>query len=93
MLFNPNDSEFAKVAQAAEETLVPLAIGDPSISLISATNQSKGGVIRGTFTSGLTDIVVGRRPLSDFDQLVKDWRTAGGDQIRTEFQQAFESAK
>ena len=37
---------------------------------------------------GITDIVAGRRPLGDFDQLVKDWRNNGGDQIRHEYEQA-----
>jgi len=34
------------------------------------------------------DIIAGRRPLSDFDGLVSDWQTSGGNQIRTEFEQA-----
>jgi putative aldouronate transport system substrate-binding protein len=40
------------------------------------------------FTDGAGDIVLGRRPLSDYDQLLKDWQTNGGNQIRTELRQA-----
>jgi hypothetical protein len=39
-------------------------------------------------TDGITDVLVGRSPLGDFDQLVKDWQNNGGNQMRTELQQA-----
>jgi len=47
----------------------------------------------GDLAAGLADIVTGRRPLSDYDQLIKDWRSAGGDQIRTELEQAIAASK
>jgi putative aldouronate transport system substrate-binding protein len=37
----------------------------------------------------LLPIVTGRAPLSDFDQVVSDWRSAGGEQMRAEYQQAY----
>jgi len=43
-------------------------------------------------TDGITDVLAGRRPLSDFDQLVKDWQNNGGNQMRTELQQAIAAA-
>ena len=45
VLFDPNDPEFAKVAHADEETIMPVIIPDPSLGLISTTYQSKGGVL------------------------------------------------
>ena len=30
-------------------------------------------------------MVVGRRPLTDYDQIVKDWLSSGGEQMRQEF--------
>jgi hypothetical protein len=41
----------------------------------------------------VADIVAGRRPPGDLDQLIQAWRTGGGDQIRQEFQQAIQAAK
>ena len=41
------------------------------------------------FSDGLLPIVTGRAPLSDFDQVLRDWRSGGGDQMRTEYQQAY----
>jgi len=43
-------------------------------------------------TDGMTDIVAGRRPLAEFDQMVKDWQAGGGDQIRKELLDALSSS-
>jgi hypothetical protein len=32
--------------------------------------------------------VVGRRPIGDFDQLVKEWATNGGDAMRKEYEES-----
>ena len=93
VLFDPNDPEFARVAHADQETIMPVLVSDPSLGLISPTYQAKGGLLLKTFTDGLVDFVVGRRPLSEFDSLVSDWRSNGGDQIRMEYQQAYSAAK
>ena len=39
------------------------------------------------FYDGVADLLFNRRPFSDYDSLVADWRTAAGDAIRTEFLQ------
>jgi putative aldouronate transport system substrate-binding protein len=61
--------------------------------LYSATNQKQGFLIQTKVADGLIDIVTGRRPTSDFDQLLNDWRTGGGDAIRAEFEQAYAAAQ
>ena len=46
--------------------------------------------VRGSILSALDvlgDLVAGRRPLTDYDQLVKDWQSNGGEQIRAELEQ------
>jgi putative aldouronate transport system substrate-binding protein len=93
VLFDANDPEFARVAHADEETIMPVIIPDPSLGLISPTNQAKGGLLLKNFTDALVDFVVGRRPLSEYDSLVATWRSGGGDQMRTEFQQAYAASK
>ena len=32
-------------------------------------------------------------PLTDLDQLLKDWRSGGGDQMRNDYQRAYAAAK
>jgi putative aldouronate transport system substrate-binding protein len=93
VLFDPNDSNFAKVAYADEQTMVPILVSDPSLGLYSATNSSKGNVLLQNYTDALAEIVVGRNPLSGLDQIIKDWRANGGDQMRSEFQKAYADAR
>ena len=75
-----------------ERQLIPLAVEDPTLGLVSPTDNGKGVVLTNSFNDGLVDIIAGRRPLADYDQLVKDWQTAGGDAIRQEYQKAIAQA-
>src|SRR5207237_1179331 len=68
----------------AEHNLIPFGVTDPTYGLYSPTLGSKGPVLNRTMTDGITDIVAGRRPIGDVDQLVKDWQANGGDAIRKE---------
>ena len=37
---------------------------------------------------GAQDIIAGRRNVSEWDQIVKDWQANGGEQIRAEYQES-----
>ena len=89
VLYYPADPEFAKVAYADTQSMLPGLLADPSLGLYSSTDRSKGGALIQSFSDGLGPIVTGGRPLSDFDQVLKDWQRAGGDQMRQEYQQAY----
>jgi putative aldouronate transport system substrate-binding protein len=92
VLFDPNDANFARVAYADEQTMVPVLVADPSLGLYSPTNGAKGNLLTQAYTDALAEIVVGRNPLSGYDQIVNDWRTNGGNQIRSEFERAYAEA-
>ena len=93
VFYDPNDAEFVRVAYADQQTMVPVLVSDPSVGLYSPTDATKGGQLTQTFSDGLGDIVKGRSPLTAVDQLVKDWRTAGGDQMRVEYQEAYAASR
>jgi putative aldouronate transport system substrate-binding protein len=80
--------DFAKATFDAEHELFPLAVDDPTLGLVSATDNSRGFALNNAFNDGITDIMAARRSMSDYDQLVKDWQSGGGDTIRVEYQQA-----
>jgi putative aldouronate transport system substrate-binding protein len=86
VLFNPKSSDFARVLQADQVPNIQAGVADPTLGLYSETLALKGATAEQPFLDGVTDVVLGRRPLTDFDQLVKDWRDAGGDQIRNELE-------
>jgi len=58
------------------------------LGFTSATLDSKGVPLFQALRDGITDVLAGRRPLSEFDQVVKDWQNNGGNAIRTELQQS-----
>jgi len=80
--------EFAKATADVEHSLLPHAVSDPTLGLVSPTDNSRGFGLTQTVNDGITDIIAGRRPMADYDQLVSDWRSGGGDAIRTEYQTA-----
>jgi putative aldouronate transport system substrate-binding protein len=75
---------YAKAAFDVEQILVGIGLTNPTVGMHSAT-QSKNAASEQTFYDGLADILFNRRPFSDFDQLVSDWRTSVGDTIRQEY--------
>jgi putative aldouronate transport system substrate-binding protein len=92
VLFDPKSADFARVLQADQTPNIQAGQPDASLGLYSETQSTRAALAEQPFLDGLTDVVLGRRPLADFDQLVKDWQNAGGNQIRTELEQAFAAA-
>jgi len=78
--------DYARVAYDFEHMAIPLGISDPTLGVVSQTNFARGVRINQAFTDAIADIVLSRRPVADFEQLVKDWQNGGGNQIRTELQ-------
>jgi putative aldouronate transport system substrate-binding protein len=89
VLFDPGDPEYVKTTYADEQAIVPHLIADPTQSLYSATDTSMGGQLTQRFADGLGEIVRGQVPLNNLDRIIADWRSAGGDQMRSEYQQAY----
>jgi putative aldouronate transport system substrate-binding protein len=87
-----NSEEYAKVVRPVEETMVAGALQDPTLRLYSPTYANLNITLSTMVNDAITDIVVGRRPMSDFDQVVKDWRDKGGDKMRAEYEQALANA-
>jgi hypothetical protein len=46
-----------------------------------------------TLQDAVFDLVTCRGPMSGYDQVISKWRRQGGDQLRTEFQQAVAATK
>ena len=88
VMYLPDIPDYAKVMYDAEQQLIPLGVADPSLGLYSPTSTSKGVPVEKALMDALTELMAGRRPVSDYDQLVKDWQNAAGNQIRTELMQA-----
>ncbi len=88
VFFSPDLPNYARVMYDSEHMLMPSAVSDPTFGQVSVTNFSKGFTLTQAMNDGIVDLVVGRRPLSDYDQIVKDWQSNGGEQIRAEYQES-----
>jgi putative aldouronate transport system substrate-binding protein len=92
VLYQPDLANWAKMLTDQEHLLIPTGVENPTLSYYSVTNYAAGVAANRTFSDGVNDIVVGRRPLSDYDQLVKTWQAAAGEQIRKEYLDAMAAA-
>jgi putative aldouronate transport system substrate-binding protein len=84
----PGIPEYAKAGIDFEKAVIPISIQDPTLGISTPAVDRLGATLTQTLQDAVFDLVTGRRPMSEYDQVVTEWRNAGGDQIRTEVQQA-----
>jgi putative aldouronate transport system substrate-binding protein len=80
---------YSSIMFDAETIQVKAGVVDPTLGYYSATNYAKGRLAEMNFRQAAVDIVVGRRPMSDYDQVITEWRNTGGEQSRKEYLDAF----
>ena len=88
VLYFPRAPEAVAPAQNMAFEIMKIGIDDPSWPLYSATNVAKGPELVQFGFDSITPIVTGRAPLSTLDDVIKEWKSRGGDQIRQEFEQS-----
>lgn len=86
-LYFPGAPEYPTVMQDAEKAMLPFAQIDPTATLYSTTFANKGLGLQRMMYEGIGEIVLGRQSAESFDQLVRDWKSGGGDQMRAEYEQ------
>src|SRR5215471_1695372 len=86
--FWPGVPDYAKAATDFEKVAISVGVSDPTLGFVSQALDQKGAVLQMQLVDGITDVLAGRRPMTDFDQVIKTWQDGGGNQIRTELQQA-----
>jgi putative aldouronate transport system substrate-binding protein len=85
--------EFATLTSNAEQAMLAALQTDPTLGLYSASAFSQGIPAQNTLYDGISDIVQGRRPISDLAGLLAAWRTAAGDKMRGEYMDALAAAE
>jgi putative aldouronate transport system substrate-binding protein len=89
-IFDPNP-DIAPILYQADKGLIDIGVANPTAGLFSQTNAQKGAALNQQVTDGLNAIFFGRSPVSALDQVIKDWRAGGGDQIRSEYEQELQA--
>ncbi|MFE4667074.1 extracellular solute-binding protein [Streptomyces sp. NPDC056716] len=90
-LYYPAKPEIVSRQYAFQKQAIGQRRPNPAEALYSPTNARKSGLLQ----TGLDDIrkgiMQGRRPVSDWDDAMNTWRKEAGDQIRAEYEQAWEA--
>ena len=88
----PSSPDYARVMSKDVAVIQGMGIQNPVVGLYSKTSAQKAATLNQTMGDGLQAIIFGRADVASLDQLVKDWRAQGGDQIRSEFEQALQAS-
>ena len=73
-LFSSEVPEFAKFASAEEKKVLAVGVTDPTLGYSSATDARTGAQRERLIFDAVSGIAAGRKPMSDLDQLIKDWK-------------------
>ncbi len=93
VMYVPDIPGYARAEYDAEHVLVPAGVADPTYGIYSPALATKGVTANRTMVDGITDIIAGRRPIAEFDGLLKDWQDTAGEQIRKELTDALAQSK
>ena len=86
VIYVPDIPNYAQTLHEAEKFLIPAGVVDPTLGYYSPTNSARGPVLHQAVGDAVQEMITGRRPVSDLDQVVREWASGGGDQIRKEFE-------
>ncbi|QKW51092.1 extracellular solute-binding protein [Streptomyces buecherae] len=92
-LYLPGKSDLTRRIHGWQQELLKIGQASPVIGHYSDTNADKGASLTKALNDGVLDIIAGRKSLSDFDGLLKSWRSGGGDRIRREYEESLASEK
>ncbi|WP_328951627.1 extracellular solute-binding protein [Streptomyces sp. NBC_00184] len=93
-VFSADSEAGVRHVHDAFSKMIPMMEPDPTLQYSSPTWDSKGyGSLYSFKLDALKDIISGRKPMSAYDRLVKDYLAKGGEQARGEFEDAFQKGK
>lgn len=84
----PGDAEDMQKYQLAVQ---PYILENPTLGYYSATAVNKAGEFAQLINDRQIAVISGREPLTAIDQLARDWRSRGGDDVRKEFEAALKA--
>lgn len=90
VLYYPEDPEVGLQVQKDLKSAIALGIDDPTQVLFSQTNVDNGPQLNQLGTDSISAIVTGRAGVDTLDDVINQWKSQGGDQIRNEFQEALQ---
>ncbi|HEV2783171.1 MAG TPA: extracellular solute-binding protein [Actinophytocola sp.] len=93
VIFVPGQPEASRASYEYQKSIIPTVMRDPSIGLFSDTWSRKQGQLGQIINDAQNDIIAGRKPISFWDEAVRNWKQMGGDKVKAEFEEAFQREK
>lgn len=88
-IYEPGHPEETKKEHAYQLKAVPMTVPNPTIGLFSNAYSTKNAALSTLLTNAQTQILQGHKPVSSWDDTMKQWRAQGGETIRKEYEQGF----
>jgi putative aldouronate transport system substrate-binding protein len=88
-IYEPGHPEEVKKEYDYQLKAVPRTVANPAVDLFSNTSVTQGPALGTLLQQARVDILQGHKPLSHWDDVVKQWRREGGDKMRKEYEEAF----
>ncbi|HEU0164122.1 MAG TPA: hypothetical protein VFQ54_03700 [Thermomicrobiales bacterium] len=92
VLYYPEDPKIGLQVQKDLKSAATLGIDDPTLVLFSQTNVDNGPQLNQLGTDSISSIVTGRASVDSLSDVIDQWKSQGGDQIRNEFQEALQGS-
>jgi len=93
VIFIPGNTDATKKSYDYQASIIPTSVRDPQVGLYSDTWARKQGQLGQVINDAQADILSGRKPVSAWDDALKNWKTMGGDKVKAEFEEAFQKEK
>lgn len=90
-LYYPAKPDIVPDQYAFQKEAAKRLIPNDAEPLYSPTDSKMSKLLQTTIDDTRKGIMQGRVPLSEWDDVIKNWRKEAGDQIRAEFEQAWET--
>ncbi len=88
-LFDPGHPEATREMYRHQQETIPTGFTDASIGLYSETFDKSGIALNQAVDDTGNNVIQGRAGLDAWDKAVAAWKAAGGDRMRTEYEQGY----
>ncbi|MFJ6632586.1 extracellular solute-binding protein [Streptomyces sp. NPDC091376] len=88
----PGGAETVRRRHAFQSEIVQVGVADPSVGLLSSTWSAKLNELELFVGDSVKAIIMGRKSLSDWEPMVKQWKAKGGDKAAEEYAKEYEAA-
>lgn len=91
--FYPTTPGEAERAQKFNEEMAKVAVANPTAGIYSKAAADTGATTSQFVSDKYTEVVTGRAELDSWDEVIEEWRSRGGDDQRSEYEEAIKAAK